>query len=182
MSNSEIRLAIPAEKVRSYVMDSDTTEKTLDMLGVGYTQKAVQDMKEYFKAYGFDAALPNVAMITTPSVSTLIQLLQHWLPEVVEVVTAARDIDNIVGRTIAGTWADEEIVQTILERTGQARPYGDVPIFRCLPGTRILKDVPLFALKRALRSAFWKKKEPDGCVCLRQTRSARRLPNRWQLK
>lgn len=27
MSNSEIRLAIPAEKVRSYVMDSDTTEK-----------------------------------------------------------------------------------------------------------------------------------------------------------
>ena len=125
MSNSEIRLAIPAEKVRSYVMDSDTTEKTLDMLGVGYTQKAVQDMKEYFKAYGFDAALPNVAMITTPSVSTPIQLLQHWLPEVVEVVTAARDIDNIVGRTIAGTWADEEIVQTILERTGQARPYGD---------------------------------------------------------
>lgn len=27
MSNSEIRLAIPAEKVRSYSMDSDTTEK-----------------------------------------------------------------------------------------------------------------------------------------------------------
>lgn len=92
---------------------------------MGYTAKAVQDMKEYFRAYGFDAALPNVAMITTPSVSTPIQLLQYWLPEVVEVVTAARDIDNIVGRTIAGTWADEEIVQTILERTGQARPYGD---------------------------------------------------------
>ena len=46
MSNSEIRLAIPAGKVRSYSFDSDTTEKTLDMLGVGYTQKAVQDMKD----------------------------------------------------------------------------------------------------------------------------------------
>lgn len=125
MSNSEIRLAIPAGKVRSYSFDSDTTEKTLDMLGVGYTQKAVQDMKDYFKAYGFDAALPNVAMMTTPSVSTPIQLLQHWLTEVIEVVTAARDIDNIVGRTTAGNWADAEIVQTILERTGQARPYGD---------------------------------------------------------
>lgn len=125
MKNSEIRSTIPAKMVRAYSFDSDTTEKTLDMLGVGYTKKAVQDMKDYFKAYGFDAGLPNVAMITQPTVSTPIQLLQHWIPEVIEVVTAARDIDNIVGRTMAGTWADEEIVQTIMERTGQARPYGD---------------------------------------------------------
>lgn len=125
MSITPIRLTIPADKVRSYSMDSDTTEKTLDMLGVGFSSKAAQDMKDYAKSYGYDAALPNVAMMTTPSISTPIQLLQHWITEVVEVVTAARDIDNIVGRTIAGSWADEEIVQTFLERTGQARPYGD---------------------------------------------------------
>ena len=79
MSITPIRLTIPADKVRSYSMDSDTTEKTLDMLGVGFSSKAAQDMKDYAKSYGYDAALPNVAMMTTPSISTPIQLLQHWI-------------------------------------------------------------------------------------------------------
>lgn len=116
-----IRSFIPASKVRPYTMDSKTTEQTLALLGVGVAKNAMSDLRDYSIKYGLDAA-PSV---TTPSVSTPIQFLQYWIPGIVEVVTAAREIDSIVGRTIAGQWSDQEIVQTILERKGKARPYGD---------------------------------------------------------
>ena len=116
---TQIRSYIPASKVRSFAWDSKTTEQTLDKLGIGFEKNALKEMQSY---YGMDAA---VAGITTPSITTPIQFLQHWLPGFVEVVTAAREIDAIVGRTVAGNWHDESIVQGILERTGQALPYGD---------------------------------------------------------
>lgn len=121
-SGTKVRSFIPAGKVRPYAMDNKTTMDTLSHLGIGVTESALADLRDYTKRYGMDASIPT---ITTPSVSTPIQFLQHWIPEVVEIVTAAREIDSITGRTIAGTWSDEEIVQTILERTGTARPYGD---------------------------------------------------------
>lgn len=116
---TQIRSYIPASKVRSFAWDSKTTEQTLDKLGIGFEKSALKEMQSF---YGMDAA---VAGVTTPSITTPIQFLQHWLPDFVEVVTAAREIDSIVGRTIAGNWHDESIVQGILERTGQAVPYGD---------------------------------------------------------
>lgn len=121
---TQVRSFIPADKVRTYSMDSKTTEQTLYHLGIGATTQAMSDIKDYSLKYGIgmDAGVPT---ITTPTVTTPIQFLQHWINEIVEVVTAAREIDSIVGRTIAGTWADQEVVQTILERTGKARPYGD---------------------------------------------------------
>lgn len=117
-----VRSFIPAGKVRPYAMDEKTTERTLNLLGVSVEKSAIADRKEILSRYAQDAA---VAGVTTPSITTPIQFLQHWLQEVIEVVTAAREIDDIVGRTIAGRWEDESVVQTILERTGQARPYGD---------------------------------------------------------
>ena len=122
MKQTEIRSYIPALKVRSYAMDSDNTKKTLDMLGIGCSIEALADIKSYSKKYAMDAAIP---MVTTPSLSTPVQVLQYWIAEAVEVVTAAREIDSIVGRTIAGSWADKEVVQRVLERTGRPRPYGD---------------------------------------------------------
>lgn len=117
-----IRSFIPAGKVKPYAMDEKTTERTLELMGISVERAAVADRKEILSKYAQDAAVANV---TTPSVTTPIQFLQHWLAEVIEVVTAAREIDDITGRTIAGRWEDENIVQTVLERTGQARPYGD---------------------------------------------------------
>ncbi len=122
MRQSEILSYIPAEKVHSYAMDSKTTKQTLEKLGIGYTMEAFADIKQYSHKYGMDAAIP---MVTTPGVSSPAQVLQHWIAEAIEVVTAAREIDSIVGRTIAGNWADKEIVQRVLERTGRPRPYGD---------------------------------------------------------
>lgn len=116
---SRLRSHIPANKVRSFAWDSRTTEQTLDKLGIGYNKSALDGMKSF---YGMDAA---VAGITSPTVTTPIQFLQYWMPEIIEVVTAAKEADAIMGLDFVGDWHDESVVQTILERTGQAVPYGD---------------------------------------------------------
>lgn len=63
--------------------------------------------------------------LTTPSVTTLVQFLQNWLPGIVKILTAARKADEIVGISTVGSWEDEEVVQPILENTGTAVPYND---------------------------------------------------------
>lgn len=65
-------------------------------------------------------------LTTTASISTPIQFLQNWLPGFVNIITAARKIDDLVGITVAGAWEDEEVVQGVLEQTGTAVPYGDL--------------------------------------------------------
>lgn len=60
-----------------------------------------------------------------------VQLLQNWLPGLVRTITTARVIDELVGLTVGGDWADEEVVQQILEPTGSAVPYtdtGNIPL------------------------------------------------------
>lgn len=117
MANT-VKFSIPADKVKAYAMDSKTTETTLEALGIHYTKNAMDE----FKAFATDAA-PSLQ--TTPSNMTPVQFLQFWIPEMVELVTAARDADEILGRDFAGSWEDEEIVQGVIEYAGQARPYGD---------------------------------------------------------
>lgn len=118
MIKSEIKLSIPATKVRAYAMDSDSTLNSLAMLGINFQGNALDELIHYAQD-----ALPST--VTTPSVSTPIQFLQHWLAEPVEVLTRARTADELLGRDIAGSWEDEELVLTVKERVGQARPYGD---------------------------------------------------------
>lgn len=63
--------------------------------------------------------------VTVPSVTTPVQFLQEWLPGFVNVITAVRRIDEIVGIMTAGAWEDEEIVIGIKEDLNAALPYGD---------------------------------------------------------
>ena len=118
MDTLQVKLSIPAQKVRAYAMDADTTMTTLSNLGVNASEAAMRD----FMNYAQDAA-PNT--ITAPSNATPVQFLQHWLPEAIRVVTKARVADRLLGRDIAGSWEQEEIVATVIEHIGQARPYGD---------------------------------------------------------
>ena len=53
MKQTEIRSHIPALKVRSYAMDSETTKKTLDMLGIGCSAEALADISAYSKKFRF---------------------------------------------------------------------------------------------------------------------------------
>lgn len=112
------RFSIPADKVKAYAMDEKTTEKTLDFLGVHYTERAMDE----FRAYATDAA---PALQTTPSNMTPVQFLQYWFPDMIKVITQSLDADSILGRDFAGSWEDEELVQPVIEYAGQARAYGD---------------------------------------------------------
>ncbi|MEE1227298.1 MAG: hypothetical protein UHM08_09375, partial [Bacteroidales bacterium] len=89
-------------------MDSQTTEKTLDLLGIHYSTRALDE----FKAYAMDA-LPKLQ--TTASNMTPVQFLQYWFPDMVKVVTQSLDADAILGRDFAGSWEDEELVQPVIE-------------------------------------------------------------------
>ena len=117
-----VKFSIPADKVKAYAMDSATTETTIDALGIHYTREAMDE----FRAYAQDAA-PSLQ--TSPSNMTPIQFLQYWIPEMVRIVTASRDADDILGRDFAGSWEDEEIVQPVIEYTGKPRVYGDKTTF-----------------------------------------------------
>lgn len=118
-ARTETRLRLRPHQVRPFEMKGAGVDD-LDLLGIQFSREAVQGLQ---RAYSMDAAGP--ATITSASAGVPVQFLQYLLPGAVRVVTAARKIDDIVGRNIAGRWHDEEIVQTIVEQTGQARPYGD---------------------------------------------------------
>lgn len=98
---------------------NDALLRDLNKMGVGITPHVVQAM---MNGMGMDSLQ---ALTTTASVTTPIQFLQNWLPGYVNIVTAARRIDELVGIMTSGSWEDEEIVQGILEHTGSATPYGD---------------------------------------------------------
>lgn len=99
------------------------TSKDLAAFGISMDSAVMRDMRTiYSNAYAMDAAAP---LQTTPTITNPVQFFQYWAPEAVEYVTQARTIDEIVGRTIAGSFEDEEIVTTALERTGKAQPYTD---------------------------------------------------------
>ncbi|MES1986802.1 MAG: major capsid family protein, partial [Pseudomonadota bacterium] len=89
-------------------------------IGYGLDERRAYQM--YKACFGLDNLPGN---ITTPSIPTFIQFLQAWLPGNVEVITAARKADILLGVMTAGSWSDEEIVQKISERLGVVVPYSD---------------------------------------------------------
>lgn len=59
------------------------------------------------------------------AIPSLVQFLQAWMPGFVNFISAARKIDELIGMSTIGSWEDEQIVQGMLEPTGNAVPYGD---------------------------------------------------------
>ena len=94
--------------------------------GISFDSRDIERMLQAYKSagYGMDADL--VDPLTTASITTPIQFLQAWLPGFVEIITAVRRIDMLVGITTQGNWSDEEIVQGVIEKVGNARLYNDV--------------------------------------------------------
>lgn len=89
----------------------------LEKIGISLNDSSVKKMMTTL-----DAVQPTV---TTASMTTPVQFLQQWLPGFVYVITGARRIDDFIGIMTVGAWEDEQIVQSILELTGYAQPYGD---------------------------------------------------------
>ena len=68
---------------------------------------------------------PAQSALSTPSIAAQIQFLQAWLPGFVQMATAARNIDKLIGMQTVGAWEDEEVIQGVLEPIGNAVPYLD---------------------------------------------------------
>ncbi|MDR0676251.1 MAG: DUF2184 domain-containing protein [Elusimicrobiota bacterium] len=125
MKSSKIVLDLSPNQVKAYnVKNAKTTLNTLKSLGISMTDKAIEDIDMYLgkELRGIGYAGDS---ITTPSISTPLQFLQAFFPEVIETVTAIRQADNIMGRTIVGSWKDEEVILPILEKLGRPKPYTD---------------------------------------------------------
>ena len=110
--------ANPARLGVDYAMDG--IETMCNISGIGFSDRAIEQIMQGH-SIGMDSQQP----VTTPSIATPVQFLQNWLPGIIEVVTAARKIDELVGRATVGAWEDEQIVQQIVEMSGGPLPYGD---------------------------------------------------------
>lgn len=86
----------------------------LDAIGVGIDQATVRQM-----ATGMDA------MVTQPTVSTLLQFTQAWLPGTIRILTRARKVDTLLGIRTVGSWEMGSVVQKVMEPVGAAAPYTD---------------------------------------------------------
>lgn len=125
MIKSIERSHIPGRKVKPLAFTAEDCVDYLKLsdLGIHFGEKEIRQMAQ---ALAQDYAQDDQQSgLTSPSITTPVQFLQNWLPGFIRVITAARKIDEIVGMTTVGSWEDEEIVQGILEYTGNAVPYGD---------------------------------------------------------
>lgn len=116
MQESYTHLSLTPSQVRPFNWNKDCTEKTAAKFGV-YIDPEVKR-----QTVSMDS-LPSLQ--TNPSVLTPVQFLQYFLPEVIEIVTAAMTIDEIVGRDTVASWEDEQVVSKFVEYTGNIRPYAD---------------------------------------------------------
>jgi Uncharacterized protein conserved in bacteria (DUF2184) len=114
------------------VTSEDVAEyNALRQVGIGFDQNYIA---EICNALNMAAAMDsndvgiNPApgqLQSTAAIPSLVQFLQAWMPGFVNFISAARKIDELIGMSTIGSWEDEQIVQGMLEPTGNAIPYGD---------------------------------------------------------
>ncbi len=92
----------------------------LERIGIGFSRDY---LKKAPQAWGMDDVQGGVF---TASNGAPVQFLQAWLPGFVHAATAPRKIDELIGIATVGEWHDEEVIQGVLETTGNAVPYGDL--------------------------------------------------------
>lgn len=131
MKTSDIKKVISYDKVRALAMDSFESTPTVEFLdSLGISMDEADPHVKYIMseglaknpAFAVDAATPTV---TSGSVVTAAQFLQYWMPKGIEVITQARMADKLFGRTVCGSWEDEEVIQPVVEYTGTVGIYGD---------------------------------------------------------
>lgn len=104
----------------------DELDQVMQKLGIGVDRSALRNIN----ALALDAmAMDSIQQpLTTASVTTPLQFLQNWLTGHVTMITAARKVDEILGLVVAGSWEDEQIVQSVLELSGTPAPYNDLNV------------------------------------------------------
>lgn len=121
---SKVHVHIPARNVRQFPLEQARKAKPEQLRALGFgviNQQVARDMHNYASAMD---SLQNP--ITTSGVPGYVQFLQNWLPGQVFIMTAKRSIDALIGISTVGDFADEQVVQEVLENTAYAVPYGDL--------------------------------------------------------
>lgn len=133
MNFSKVHMRMRPDQVKAFDLceaikkGNDVTVGFLHDLGVTFDEadENIGKMTEIAKeVFAQDAAE------TAPTIAAGVQFLQHFLSKTIHVITEARVIDKLVGRTIAGEWHDEEIMQPVVEHTGSVTEYSDNADFR----------------------------------------------------
>ena len=120
MSQTLIRSHVPARRAPvAFAIDQVQHYARLADIGININDAQINRM---MGAVGMDSLQGNVL---PASIAARVQFLQTWLPGFVNVMTAGRKIDELVGVTTAGDWQGEEVVQQIMELIGTAQPYTD---------------------------------------------------------
>ncbi len=119
----------PFELGVDYALD-ESLPTTLAALGIGFCNGVLDDMIAAHRRYGAEFGIAmdanNIQQpLTAASTSVPLQFLQGWLPGYVGMTTAPLLIDEVIGMTTIGSWADEQIVQQVLELSGSPVPYSD---------------------------------------------------------
>lgn len=124
---TEIRSHIFGRDVRPVeMMAEDCAEYgSLGRIGINFDEGFVRQAARHLLEDAVFTGDDSQGLVTTASISNPIQFLQTFLPGFVNVLTAARKIDELIGITTAGKWDDEEVIQGVLEPTGEAALYGD---------------------------------------------------------
>lgn len=110
-----------------YALDH-SLDRALKAVGIGFSPGVLDEMQRAYASGRFNLAMDSGSIqqpLTSPSMSTPLQFLQNWLPGIVGIGTAQRQIDEIMGIDVIGTWEDVQIVQQVLEMTGSPVPYSD---------------------------------------------------------
>ena len=116
MNESRVYSHIPATKVGRISLTAEDCKNYTALTQIGI----------HIDPQMYAVAMDSVQQpVTTATITTPVQFLQNFLPGQVNVITAAREIDNCVGITTVGDWADEQIVQEIVEYSGSPALYSD---------------------------------------------------------
>ena len=134
-------MAIQTKTVKSYsprelkqwtfdAKDTASVFPLLPQLGIHISQDFLSDAvtgmrltNDGLTRAAMDAGIQTT--VTSGSINVPIQFAQFFAPGFVQVNTAARKIDELIGMKIMGSWEDEEVVQGIKEVTNGAVTYGD---------------------------------------------------------
>jgi len=130
MDFTQVHMRMRPDQVRAFDMNEairkgkDCTVGFMHDLGITFDEadEGVAEMTKIAEGvFAGDAAEAQ----TGSTISAGIQFLQHFLPKTITVATEKRVIDDLIGRTIAGDWSDEEVVQSIVELVSNIREYSD---------------------------------------------------------
>ena len=99
------------EEVKTFDASNSNHMRMLDAIGVN----------ENVYNTGMDAEAPYIS----GGVSARQPLFTKYLPGVVSDLTTVRKIDTLVGQLTVGSYLDQDVMQMIQERTGEAKSYSE---------------------------------------------------------